>query len=161
MAVKRIVPNIAPDAIEPARAFYRDVLDMKVVMDQGWIVTFAAEAGTVPQISIATQGGSGAPVPDCSIEVDNLDEVYERALAGGFPIEYGPVDEPWGVRRFYVRDPFGRLLNILARHCGQATRSGGPAPRRASPSWSARAAPRPNLETAYLHLKAYEARRER
>ena len=32
---------------------------------------------------------------------------------GGFPIEYGPVDEPWGVRRFFVRDPFGRLINIL------------------------------------------------
>lgn len=23
------------------------------------------------------------------------------------------ADEPWGVRRFFVRDPFGRLLNIL------------------------------------------------
>ncbi len=28
--------------------------------------------------------------------------------AAGFAIEYGPTDEPWGVRRFYVRDPFGR-----------------------------------------------------
>ncbi|GHC21510.1 hypothetical protein [Aidingimonas halophila] len=28
-------------------------------------------------------------------------------------IEYGPVSEPWGVRRFYVRDPFGRLINLL------------------------------------------------
>ncbi len=37
--------------------------------------------------------------------------------AAGFPIEYGPVDEPWGVRRFYVRDPFGKLVNILA-HIG-------------------------------------------
>lgn len=32
----------------------------------------------------------------------------------GFQIEYGPVNEPWGVRRFYVRDPFGKLVNILA-----------------------------------------------
>jgi len=31
----------------------------------------------------------------------------------GFRIEYGPVTEPWRVRRFYVRDPFGRLVNIL------------------------------------------------
>lgn len=29
-------------------------------------------------------------------------------------IEYGPADESWGVRRFYVRDPFGKLVNILA-----------------------------------------------
>ena len=33
--------------------------------------------------------------------------------AADVAIEYGPADEPWGVRRFYVRDPFGRLVNIL------------------------------------------------
>jgi hypothetical protein len=32
----------------------------------------------------------------------------------GLPIEYGPIREPWGVTRFYVRDPFGRLVNILS-----------------------------------------------
>ena len=62
---------------------------------------------------LATQGGSGTDVPDISIEVDNLDEVLQRAQRGNFLIEYGPVTEPWGVRRFYVRDPFGRLINIL------------------------------------------------
>ena len=35
-------------------------------------------------------------------------------VAEGLPIEYGPTREPWGVTRFYVRDPFGRLVNILA-----------------------------------------------
>jgi catechol 2,3-dioxygenase-like lactoylglutathione lyase family enzyme len=68
----------------------------------------------VPQISIATEGGSGTPVPDFSIEVDDFEAVLARARAMGSPIEYGPQDEPWGVRRFYVRDPFGRLINILA-----------------------------------------------
>jgi catechol 2,3-dioxygenase-like lactoylglutathione lyase family enzyme len=116
MAVKRIVPNVAAGNIEAAQAFYADVLDLKIAMDHGWIVTFATDASTTPQISVATEGGSGAPVPDISIEVDNFHEVYRRAITGGFQVEYGPADEPWGVRRFYVRDPFGRLLNILA-HC--------------------------------------------
>jgi uncharacterized glyoxalase superfamily protein PhnB len=31
----------------------------------------------------------------------------------GYAIEYGPADEPWGVRRFFVRDPFGKLVNVL------------------------------------------------
>jgi uncharacterized glyoxalase superfamily protein PhnB len=53
-------------------------------------------------------------VPDISIEVDNLDEVRQRLVAAGAPIEYRPTREPWGVRRLYVRDPFGRLVNILA-----------------------------------------------
>ena len=66
------------------------------------------------QVSVASEGGSGTPVPDLSIEVDDVDTAFERMKAAGFPIEYGPVNEPWGVRRFYVRDPFGKLVNVLA-----------------------------------------------
>jgi catechol 2,3-dioxygenase-like lactoylglutathione lyase family enzyme len=83
-------------------------------MDQGWIATFAASSKMTPQLSIASEGGSGTPVPDLSIEVDDLDEALRRMERAGVPLEYGPATEPWGVRRFYVRDPFGRLVNILA-----------------------------------------------
>ena len=115
MTVKRIVPNIQADRIEDGKAFYGDLLGMDVVMDHGWIVTFASKGCMAPpQISLATEGGSGTPVPDISIEVDDVDEVCRRVQAAGVSIEYGPVDEPWGVRRFYVRDPFGRLVNILS-----------------------------------------------
>ena len=114
MAVKRIVTNIASADLDAARRFYGDVLGMELAMDLGWIVTYVApNANATPQISIASEGGSGTPVPDISVEVDDLDAVYQRATAAGFAIEYGPADEPWGVRRFYVRDPFGRLINIL------------------------------------------------
>jgi len=82
-------------------------------MNHGWIVTFASPAQMAPQVSVATEGGSGTPVPDISIEVDDLDEVERRVREAGLVIEYGPTNEPWGVRRFYVRDPLGRLINIL------------------------------------------------
>jgi catechol 2,3-dioxygenase-like lactoylglutathione lyase family enzyme len=114
MAVKRIVANIAAANLQRAKTFYVDILGLRTVMDHGWIVTFAAEASATPQISIATEGGSGTPVPDLSIEVDDLDNVLERVRSAGIPVEYGPKREPWGVRRFYMRDPFGRLINILA-----------------------------------------------
>lgn len=113
MAVRRIVANIAGIDMAAARAFYGEILGLQVVMDQGWIVTFAADASMTPQLSIAAEGGSGTPVPDLSIEVDDLDEVLRRFTERGIPLEYGPADEPWGVRRFYLRDPFGRLVNIL------------------------------------------------
>ena len=48
-----------------------------------------------------------------SIEVSNLETALKRARKAGIPIEYGPASEPWGVRRFFVRDPFGKLVNIL------------------------------------------------
>jgi catechol 2,3-dioxygenase-like lactoylglutathione lyase family enzyme len=115
MAVKRIVANIRAADTASARAFYGGILDMEVVMDHGWIVTLAGSGGgnPAPQLSFATEGGSGTPVPDLSIEVDDLDEVLRRVAAAGLAPEYGPATEPWGVRRFFIRDPFGRLLNIL------------------------------------------------
>jgi catechol 2,3-dioxygenase-like lactoylglutathione lyase family enzyme len=113
MAVKRIVANIAHPRPEEAKAFYRDLLGMEVAMDFGWIITFTSDANAAAQVTIASEGGSGTPVPDLSIEVDDLDEVLDRVSKAGFRIECGPASEPWGVRRFYVRDPFGRLLNIL------------------------------------------------
>lgn len=115
MRVLRIVANVrTPDPAE-AEAFYRDLLGLDLLMDHGWIRTYGSEATARVQVAFAAEGGSGTEVPDLSIEVDDLDEALRRATAAGIPIEYGPATEPWGVRRFYVRDPFGRLVNVL-RH---------------------------------------------
>lgn len=114
MTVRRIVTNIA--APDPARAgaFYGDILGMTIAMDHGWIVTYASPVETIAQISFAREGGSGTAVPDISIEVDNFDEIHARILKAELPIEYGPANESWGVRRLFLRDPFGRLINILS-----------------------------------------------
>jgi len=114
MTVKRIVANIAADRTKDAAAFYGDLLGLDIVMDQGWIVTFSSDEVTSPQISIASEGGSGSQVPDVSIEVDDVDAVYRQAKSANFKILYDIVDEPWGVRRFYVQDPFGKIVNILS-----------------------------------------------
>ena len=115
MAVRRIVANISAAEPARARAFYENLLGLKLAMDFGWILTFAAEVqATAPQVSVMSEGGSGTPVPDLSIEVDDVDDVYARAISAGFEIVYAITDEPWGVRRFFVRDPFGKIVNILA-----------------------------------------------
>ncbi|WP_240233679.1 VOC family protein [Devosia lacusdianchii] len=113
MVVKRVVANIKTARPADAKSFYGDILGMDVAMDHGWIVTFASDAKAMAQVSFASEGGSGTDVPDLSIEVDNLDEVLAKVRQAGIAVEYGPATEPWGVRRFYVRDPFGRLVNIL------------------------------------------------
>ena len=118
MKVKRITANIATADIAAAKRFYHEVLGLDVMMDLGWIATYGSPVQMTVQISVASEGGgSGTPVPDLSIEVDDVAAALDAVRAGGFPTEYGPVDEPWGVRRFYVRDPFGKLVNILA-HIG-------------------------------------------
>jgi catechol 2,3-dioxygenase-like lactoylglutathione lyase family enzyme len=113
LGVKRIVANVATKDIAAAKSFYQDVLGLDMLMDHGWITTYGSQERMSIQISFASEGGGGTPVPDLSIEVDELEAVLDAMRRAGFSIEYGPVDEPWGVRRFFVRDPFGKLVNIL------------------------------------------------
>lgn len=117
--VKRIVADIEAAAPAQAEPFYERVLGLKPVMDQGWIRTYSNGEMMPVQISFASEGGAGTPVPDLSIEVDNLDVVLDRLQREGIPLEYGPVSEPWGVRRCFVRDPFGKLLNLM-QHANSA-----------------------------------------
>ena len=114
MLVTRIVANFQAPDLAALHHFYQQILGLELSMDQGWIQTFAGQASMRVQVSFASQGGSGTQVPALSIEVDDVDEALRRVIAGGYTVEYGPVNEPWGVRRFYVRDPAGRLINILA-----------------------------------------------
>ena len=113
--VKRIVANIHAENLAAARRFYGSIFGLEPLMDLGWIVTYGSQHKMGVQVSIATQGGSGTPTPDISIEVDDIDAALKGVRKAGFPIEYGPVDETWGVRRFYVRDPFGKLVNVLVQ----------------------------------------------
>jgi len=114
MKVKRIVANIHTERPAEARRFYADILGLDVLMDLGWILTLGTRETMPVQTSFMSEGGSGAETPDLSIEVDDLEEALRRCETSGIAVEYGPVEEPWGVRRFFVRDPFGRLVNILS-----------------------------------------------
>ena len=113
MQVLRIAANLESADVTVAQAFYHQILGLEVLMDHGWIRTYGNVSKMQVQVSVAAEGGSGTAVPALSIEVDDLDEALARIRLARVPIEYGPVLEPWGVRRFYVRDPFGRLINIL------------------------------------------------
>lgn len=113
MKVKRIVANVSTQKIDAANRFYGEVLGLDILMDHGWITSYGNTDNMRVQIAFATEGGSGTAVPDLSIEVDDIATAYSRMKEYGYQIEYGPVDEPWGVRRFFVRDPFGKLVNIL------------------------------------------------
>lgn len=111
--IKRIVANIKTEDLSEADLFYQDILGLDVLMDHGWIRTFGNDEKAQVQISFAVQGGNDTEVPDLSFEVENVDEVYRNMKTADFEIVYDITDEDWGVRRFFVRDPFGKLINIL------------------------------------------------
>jgi catechol 2,3-dioxygenase-like lactoylglutathione lyase family enzyme len=114
MAVKRIVCDLHAEDPEATRGFYEGVLGLEVAMDHGWIVTFAAPGNPAAQLSVMREDASAPCAPDVSVEVDDVDAAHAAALAQGCEIVHPLTDEPWGVRRFFVRDPAGKVINILA-----------------------------------------------
>jgi catechol 2,3-dioxygenase-like lactoylglutathione lyase family enzyme len=114
MSVKRVVPDFASPDPGASRDFYADVLGMEVAMDLGWIVTFAAPGNPGAQISLMRHDATARVQPDASVEVDDVDAAHAAAQRLGHEIVHPLTDEPWGVRRFFVRDPNGKVLNVLS-----------------------------------------------
>ncbi len=111
----RVVPNIQTTNMQQSAAFYSQILGCVKVMDLGWIQTFAAPQNSAIQISLITTDPAGFH-PHLSIEVADVDAVYAAAIADNASIVYPLSDEPWGVRRFFVRDPNGTIVNVVS-HC--------------------------------------------
>lgn len=114
MSIKRIVPNIQSPAPEKSIAFYKEFIGLKIAMDMDWIITFVSESNPMAQISLIHQDGSDIPHPDISIEVEGVDSMFAKAKEKGIEIVYPIRDEPWGVRRFFVKDPNGKVINVLS-----------------------------------------------
>lgn len=114
MTVRRVVPNIESADLEGTREFYAGALGLDTVMDLGWIVALASPTNPTAQVQVLTGDSSAPVVPDLSIEVDDADAAHERVVARGDPVVYPLTDEPWGVRRFFTRDPAGTVLNVLS-----------------------------------------------
>lgn len=113
--VRRIVPNLPTDDIAAARTFYSSLLGLTVAMDLEWVATLASPSEPAAQLNlIAMSQKQPAPVPDMSIEVADVDAVHADAVASGHEIVYPVTGEPWGVRRFFVRDPDGRVVNVVS-----------------------------------------------
>lgn len=47
------------------------------------------------------------------MEVEDVEAVYAQVLASDANVPRDLRDEEWGVRRFFVRDPNGRVVNVL------------------------------------------------
>jgi uncharacterized glyoxalase superfamily protein PhnB len=108
----RAVPNIRSDRPEETRAFFVDVLGFEVAMDIGWVTTVTSPANPSAQVNIISNDDPSAP--GISVGVDDVDAVHARAVEMGLEIAYPLRDEPWGVRRFMLREPSGTVVNVVA-----------------------------------------------
>lgn len=113
----RIVPNIYSDDALKSKEFYIGFLGMKLAMDMDWILTFVSEENPTAQVSIF-KNKSNTPLNNSaiflSIELENVDEIHQTAIEQNIEIVYPIRNEPWGVRRFFVKGPNGETINILS-----------------------------------------------
>ncbi len=123
MAVTRAVPILRITDAEAAADFYRGRL--------GFVVDFRYAAGPDgpvylgvsldgQQIHLSTFGGDGVTGTCTYFYVEDVDTLFQGFLAKGLttpgrpssPVEDGPVDQTWGMREVYVRDPDGNTLRF-------------------------------------------------
>jgi catechol 2,3-dioxygenase-like lactoylglutathione lyase family enzyme len=114
MSIHRVVPNLPVPDLESARAFWVEGMGFEVAMDLGWIATFVAPGAPTTQVSALTHDATAPVIADISVEVADVDAVHAALAARGYEVVYPLTDEPWGVRRFFVREPGGRVVNIVA-----------------------------------------------
>jgi catechol 2,3-dioxygenase-like lactoylglutathione lyase family enzyme len=116
MEIRRAMPVIKTDDPEGTRAFYEGFLGFRVAMEQDGMLMLASTSTPTTQLIVAWDSPTAFDPDvlslDVSIEVDDIDGAYEQARAAGYEIVREIRDEPWGIRRFFVRDPSGRTINV-------------------------------------------------
>ena len=113
MTLSRAVPVLTVADLRDAVETYRAVLGVEVLMDHGWIVTLGSP-GNPAQFSLMTADETAPVTPAASLQVDDVDTAHAEAVAAGLEIVHPVTDEPWGVRRFFLRDASGNVVNVLA-----------------------------------------------
>ncbi len=115
MQVSGIVANLSVEDIGAARDFYTDYLGLSdESFNLGWVAHFQSPDGRA-HIQLVSHDATAPEDSVVSIHVGSgVDEAYQEALARGFEIVYPLTDEPWGVRRFFVRAPDGNVVNIVS-----------------------------------------------
>lgn len=114
MLIHRIIPNLKVDDAAAGHAFYVELLGLQKAFDLGWIASFRCPGNPAAQVSLVTRDASATEDSIMSVDVADVDEAHARALLLGYQIVHPLTDEPWGVRRFFVRDPHGHVVNVVS-----------------------------------------------
>jgi predicted enzyme related to lactoylglutathione lyase len=98
---------------EAASEFYQRTFEL--TMDDGWMKACNQDSDISPRVYVDPESGACAPIPDLSVEVDDIDTVWSRIKSTGYEIRYDLSTEPCGIRRFCFCDPQQKLVNVFQR----------------------------------------------
>ncbi len=116
-------PVLAVPDVHRSLAFYRDVLGFHVDLVEGdppvhaRVVADPSYASPTIHIRFEPLAPGQAVNPSVALWMHvarDLDALFERYRSRGVEVHRAPVDQPWGLRQFIVRDGDGYLLSFSA-----------------------------------------------
>jgi catechol 2,3-dioxygenase-like lactoylglutathione lyase family enzyme len=113
MTLHRIIPNLNVADATTGHDFYEDFLGLRKQFDMGWIASFRSPTNPSIQVSLVAGDATAPEQSSLSVAVSDVDAAYAEAQRRGYEIVYPLTQEPWGLRRFFVRDPHGIVVNIV------------------------------------------------
>ena len=120
MSIRRAMPTIHSRDLAASRAFYVGYLGFEAAMDEEGFLMLRSPTTPTTQLIVATDAAHDPEVTrvDISVEVEDVEHAYAEAERRGLAIVYPLTDEPWGVRRFFLRDPDGKVVNVASHRPG-------------------------------------------
>jgi catechol 2,3-dioxygenase-like lactoylglutathione lyase family enzyme len=116
VTIRRAIPNMVAGDLAKSREFYAGFLGFDVAMDEPGFTMFASPSNRTAQITLADKHNPGQDrgisEAQVSVEVEDVDVLHAEAVRRGLDIVYPLTDEPWGIRRFFVKDPDGTVINV-------------------------------------------------
>ena len=122
MSIRRAIPVVVTQDPAGTREFYESFLGFHAVMEDEGFLMLASTSVPTTQVIVAWATPAafdpGVLRVAMSIEVADVNVAYADALERGLEVVYGPADEPWGIRRFFVREPSGTIVNVTSHIAG-------------------------------------------
>lgn len=104
------------------RQFYQHQLGMTLAFDSTWFVGLTlGQDGPLTLALMTDDHPSSPPGPETfngegvllTLQVDDARGFHDHMRTAGVEIVYPLKDEPWGQRRFMIRDPAGSSIDIV------------------------------------------------
>jgi catechol 2,3-dioxygenase-like lactoylglutathione lyase family enzyme len=108
-----VVTDITTKRPAETRDFYVQVLGFKAHEDLGWACWVVSPDNPTAQIGIFDANSAPELAPDITVEVSDVDAAYKQAQRREARIVLPIRNESWGVRRFFVEDPNGLVINVM------------------------------------------------
>ena len=115
----KIIPLLRCNDLKEAIVFYTKILDFTLKhpeeSDNDWAIELINNDAEILIVS-----RDGTPRIAICIIVDDVDAIFKKYISRGLivpnrpesPVHNSPIDQTWGMREFYVDDPFGNTLRF-------------------------------------------------